>query len=497
MTRTVPPGSSRPPASGGSSRPPASGGSDAFPTSVESAIGRWLGLGAAGCAVLGGLLAVAAGPLIVFSVIGVLALAGLFAAAVYRPVFATYAYLGTLPIIAGIDRGTLIPLVRPNEALLVVLLAGALIGGYLRWCRGERVPLQLHQLDITIGVFLLMSTAWPLLSFMVRGQTPETSDLVAVLPVGKLVALYLLMRFTVTTETQLVRCFRLIIWPGAVVAVIAILQTLHVGPVVAMLQALWTPDSNAAALAERGTTTLGSPIATGDYIIICLTLVICCGDRGLLDRRERLALGLVLGAGVLATGQFSTWISAIVAAGLILWRFSTLRRNSLRFLWLVPVMLAVGAPALIGRLQGFGEFGVPRSWIGRWSNLSTFYLPRFGLSNVLWGVSPNSVLPAPERWRDVIYLESGYLDLLWIGGIPLLAAFLWLSVVVLRRTGDLMTQPDGQSGAIGAAASALWVCWWFVLILTVLDPHLTLRGSGDLLFMLMGITTGRLSVQRR
>jgi hypothetical protein len=71
-----------------------------------------------------------------------------------------------------------------------------------------------------------------------------------------------------------------------------------------------------------------------------------------------------------------------------------------------------------------------------------------------------------------------------------------LSVVVLRRTGDLMAQPDGQSGAIGAAASALWVCWWFVLILTVLDPHLT-RGSGDLLFMLMGITTGRLSVQRR
>jgi len=35
-----------------------------------------------------------------------------------------------------------------------------------------------------------------------------------------------------------------------------------------------------------------------------------------------------------------------------------------------------------------------------------------------------------------------------------------------------------------------------VLIVTVLDPHLTLRGTGDVLFMLMGITTGRLSVQR-
>jgi hypothetical protein len=470
------------------------------------AANRWLELGAAGCTLIGGVLAVAAGPLLALSAIGVLGMVGLFAAAAYRPVFATYAYLGTLPLIAGIDRGNLIPLVRPNEALLVVLLAGALVGGCFRQCQlrrwqGQTASLQLQQLDIPLGVFLLMSTAWPLLSMVLRGHPPASSDLAAVLPVCKLIAIYLLVRFTVTTEAQLVRCFRLIIWPGTVVAVIAILQTLHFGPVVSMLQTVWTPDSNSAALAERGTTTLASSIATGDYIIICLTLVVCCGVRGLLDRRERLVLGFVLGAGVLAAGQFSTWISAVVTAGLILWRFSTVRRNSIRFLWLVPVALVVGAPALIGRLEGFGDYGVPRSWIGRWNNLSNFYLPRFGFINVLLGVSPNSVLPAPERWREVIYLESGYLELLWIGGIPLLAAFIWLAVAVLRRTGRLMAQsggqPEGQSDAVAAAASALWVCWWFVLILTVLDPHLTLRGTGDVLFMLMGITTGRLSVQRR
>ncbi|MDQ3904876.1 MAG: hypothetical protein M3300_05370 [Actinomycetota bacterium] len=464
------------------------------PTPVVS---RWLGLGAAGCAVVGGVLAVAAGPLIALASIGVLVLVGFFAAAAYRPIFATYAYLGTLPLIAGIDRGHLIPLVRPNEALLVVLLAGALAGAYFRWCRGERIPLQLHQLDIPLGVFLLASTAWPLLSLLLRGQTLTTSELAAVLPVCKLVAIYLLVRLSVSTEAQLVRCFRLIIWPGAIVAVIAILQTLHFGPVVSMLQAVWVPDSNSAALAERGTTTLASPIATGDYIIICLTLIVCCGIRGLLDRWERLGLGLVLGAGVLATGQFSTWISAVIAAALILWRFSTVRHSSLRFIWVVPVALAIGAPALIGRLEGFSEFGVPRSWIGRWNNLSNFYLPRFEFINVLMGVSPDSVLEAPERWRDVIYLESGYLELLWVGGIPLLAAFVWLSVVVLRRTRELMEEPENQRSALGAAASALWVCWWFMLILTVLDPHLTLRGTGDLLFMLIGITAGRFSVQQR
>lgn len=89
--------------------------------------------------------------------------------------------------------------------------------------------------------------------------------------------------------------------------------------------------------------------------------------------------------------------------------------------------------------------------------------------------------------------ESGYLDLLWIGGIPLLAAFLWLSVAVLRRTNELMARP----GALGAAVSTLWVCWGFVLVVTILDPHLTYRGTGDLIFTLMAITTGSLTVQRR
>ncbi len=445
-------------------------------------------LGAAGCALGGGILAAAAGPLVTFGVLGVLFGLGIFAAAAYRPVFATYAYLGTLPIVAGIDRGNLIPLVRPNEALLAVLLAGAIFGGYLRYCRGETVPFRLHRLDVPLAGFVLLSTVWPLASLMLRGQLPLITEVVAVLPICKLLAIYLLVRFTIATEPQLVRCFRLIVWPGAVVAVIAILQTLQFGPVLAMLAAGWSPEAEAGELASRGSTTLASPIATGDYIIICLVLVLCCGARGLLERRERLVLGLVLGTGVLAAGQFSTWISAAVAGALILWRFPELRRQAKRFLWVIPIAFVVGAPAFIGRLEGFADLGVPISWLGRWDNLSNFYIPEFGLVNVLVGVSPDPVLDAPETWREVIYLEAGYLQFLWIGGLPLLIAFGWLSVAVLRRAREL----TGSPGAVGATASALEICWWFLLVLTVLDPHLTMRGTGDLLFTMLAITTGAL-----
>ena len=438
-------------------------------------------------AALIGLGVAAAGALVALGVVLGLAALGLAAAAAWRPVLATYVYLGTLPLIAGIDRGALLPLVRPNEGLLVLLLAGALVGAGVRWCRGTLRPaFRWKPVDGALAGFLALYAVWPLASLVLRGLLPTPAELAATLPMVKLTALYLLVRLTITDELRTRRCMAMVLWPGAVVALIAVLQTVRFAPVVDLLQA-WFPLADAEDIGQRGTTTLASPIATGDYVIFCLVFTVTAGMRGLLGRRSRLVLGGVLTAGVLAAGQFSTWISAVVAGVLLLWRAPDLRRGALRFLPLVAVAAAVGAPALVARLEGFGALGVPESWLGRLDNLSTFYLPRFDLLHILLGVSPDAVLPAPETWREVIYLESGYLDLIWRGGLPLLVGFAWFSAVVLRHLRPLTSRLD----ALGATASTLEIAWWFLLLLTVIDPHLTLRGIGDLLFALLAVTTGR------
>ncbi|MGQ0483544.1 MAG: hypothetical protein ACT4O0_21270 [Pseudonocardia sp.] len=485
--------------------PPSGGGTGPATTPAgapeKSRATTWIVGTAVGVTSVSAVLGAALEPVAAYGFVGGMVGLVLLATAAHTPRFATYGYLVTLPILAGIPRDELIPLVRPNEAVLAILMAGALLGAFLRYLRGDEIRPTFYPLvDIPLAVFLLMATIWPLASLLMRGGIPTGTEYASMLPMTKLVALYFMVRYTIFTEPQIMRCIRFIVWPGATVAMIAILQTLSFGPVIALLSTLWSgaddpPD--AADLADRGSTTLGSPIATGDVVIISLILVFCCVARGLLGRRERLFLAMVLGTGVLAAGQFSTWIAAVVALSLLAWRFPDLRRQATRFAPLFGVALVVGAPAFVGRLEGIGGAGggswLPVSWQGRVNNLQNHYLPQFDWLTTFVGVSPNTVLDAPERWREIIYLESGVLWFLWVGGIPLLAAFVWLSMRVLRAVRPAIRHP----GAFGACASCLEIVWLFLLVLTVIDPHLQLRGTGDLIFTLLAITVGGIDARRR
>jgi hypothetical protein len=437
-----------------------------------------------------GLLVTIAGPVAAAVVVGGGCLFGVVA---WRPVLATYLYLATLPFVAGIARGTVVSGLRPNEALLVVVVAGAITGGYIRVVRGAPLQLRLGPWDLALAAFVIFATVWPISSMMLRGMSPQVADVVAVFPVCKLTVLFLLVRATVRDSAQVLWCIRLIVGGAVGLAVVAVLQTLNFGPVLHLLNTWWAIDPGEGPLQARGTATLTNAIATGDYILIGLTLLIMSGLRGLFGRWTGLGGGLVLLAGLLAAGQFSTWLGALLVGILLFWRVPAARVWALRLAPIVGIAALVGAPALLGRLGELAGGSAPQSWVVRWHNVSHLYLPELlGHGGFLIGVSPNSVVVPPDTWRDVVYLESGYLDLLWIGGIPLLVGFVVLSWAVLKLSRRLSTRTDG----VGACASTLFVVWWAVVLLMVLDPHLFLRGAGDLLFVLFAIVAGRAAEDR-
>ena len=411
----------------------------------------------------------------------------LVAAAAWRPAIATITYAATVFFVAGIERGAVVPMLRVNEALLVLLLAGACAGVLVRYAAGARLTIRRHPMDRALLLFGGCAVVWPLLWIVFRGRTPAVRDLAAVLPVLKLLAIVVLVRHTIVTVRTRQILVLTLLWTSGILAVIAVAQTRGFGPVLSLLSHIGEPDGGTEA-AERAATTLASSIATGDVLVIALVMLAACSIRNLIPRPHTIVLAPTLLAGILSAGQFSSWITALVAIGVLVATDRRLVAPLVRYLPVTIVLASLGLPAFVSRVSEFGgEFGVPRSWLGRYDNLTEFYLPRLGNFRFLLGVEPESVLAAPETWRDQIFLESGYLWFLWVGGVPLLLAFVWLARTTVRHC----LEARRSDTLLGAMSATLLSTMAMLVVVSVIDNHLTLRGAGDVLFVLIGMVTVR------
>ncbi|NYJ05844.1 hypothetical protein [Petropleomorpha daqingensis] len=446
---------------------------------------RWTGLEplVLGGAVLAGGLA-AYRPLLAVAACGALLLAGLVWR---RPAVAGYLLVGITPLVAGIDRGVAIPFFRPNEAL--ELLLGATLA--LRWlCGLRRGAVRFRgpgRLEVAIVAMAVANSVVLLLAMSVRGQEITADDLLYSLVLWKLLALYLIVRAAVRTVPEVRICLLVSVAAACVVAVIGILQGLGVLGVRTFLTHYYSQFGAVTQLTSvRGSSTLGLPAATADLMILNLALLTALWLR----ERRRTALfcaGVaVLVLGCLAAGEFSSMLGLVVGMGAL-----ALVTGSAAVLGFLGVLLVAGAvvvwPVISVRLAGFGHAsGLPPSWLGRLHNLTTYFWPELTSHwNVLLGVRPAARVPVPTQLTGYVWIESGYLWLLWGGGLPLLGAFLFFVRVGASRGWRLART---RSDAMGAAGVAVFVGLVVMAVLMVFDPHLTYRGSADALFALLALT---------
>jgi hypothetical protein len=160
----------------------------------------------------------------------------------------------------------------------------------------------------------------------------------------------------------------------------------------------------------------------------------------------------------------------------------------------IPVALVGGValwPVIQTRLAGFqSASGIPDSWLVRWHNLSTYFWPDlFSNWNWLFGVQPAARVPAAHEEFGWVWIESGHTWLLWAGGVPLLAAYVFFIWVALRSSWRSSRSHVGldMHGVVGTALFAVVAA---DIVLMIFDPHLTYRGAADAMFILFALQRG-------
>jgi hypothetical protein len=440
--------------------------------------------GLAGAAALAGALAAVAPPQLTLA--AALALAVVLAVALHPPV-AAYLLLATTPLLAGLDRGLVLPLLRPHEAVAVLAAAGLVVHLALRAAAHEPSLLRLTfgRVDVAILLLAVTGSVLPLVDMALRERAIVQDDVLYALQVWKYYAVFLIVRTAVRTPAQVRRCLWLALLAAAVVALVAIAQVVG-APGIDAVTRHYEPEAVNQPQLERGTSTLASSIAVGDVMVFSLAIAAGLLMRG--DPRPLLlgALALLLVFGTVATGQFSAIIAMVVGLLAFGWLTGRLSRLVLALTPVAGVAALLLRPVIEARLSGFEGKTLPASWQVRLDNVTTHFWPVLQDDlNWLTGVRPLARIVGPRfSGIDFIWIESGYVWLLWTGGVAFALAFAWFAWVTLRTVARIARR---RTDPVGIAATASFTALAVTVVLMALDPHVTLRGSADLSFSLLAL----------
>lgn len=445
----------------------------------------WTGLAALVASVAIAPLATASPTLTVVAAAAVVLAAGV----ALHPQLAAFVLFAATPLIVGIDRGAVIPVLRPNEALALVLAAGLSARLAAEIMTGRPFRPRLGRVDLAILALAVTGSVLPLLWMHARGVDVTRDDILYALTLWKYYGLYLIVRASVRSVRDVEICLGLSLAAGGIVAAVAILQSLQLFGVPDLLATYYAPLGQTRALENmRGTSTIAASQAVADVMTFNLAIAAGLVRLGSRHRTGLIALSVLLLFGALASGQFSGALALLV--GVLAFGYVT---NRLTTTVLAFMPAAIGAllalrPVVERRITGFDTAaGIPPSWVGRIENLRTYFLPELSSGwNWVLGVRPSARIQGPtESGRDWIFIESGYAWLVWSGGIPMLLAFAYFLWTTLGRVASVAR---GRADAVGVAGIASFTALVVVAVLQAFDPHMTLRGAADLCFFLLALT---------
>jgi len=397
-----------------------------------------------------------------------------------------------VPLTGGIGRGTVVPVLRPSEALAIVVLTGLLYN-----IAARRRRLVFVGLDLVILIFVLVEVLIPLLTILLRPGHVDSDTWLTVLAPIQYLAVYMLFSRCEPDAASLRWIINLAFVASVVVAAIAVLEVLSPSfhAIVSTYYEesptpSWDPVYRPSSLVTHYSAVAGFGLLNGSLATALLVgrhpgfrapwlgLVIVANVGGLLVSQTwapLVALPILVGAIVLCAGRIP-WRQLVMAAGLV----------AVCVVAFLPL-----ASERIDQQQIFSSSGglaLPQSLDTRFRYWQEFFIPA-ALDNLWVGSAASAVdgdYPAPSSVpeRLSMFIDNEYLYEVLRAGVFALLMLLVLFAALGRAGWRARASPDPSARTLGAACLAAVLA---LAITGVTSEYLTFSALTQLFWMLVGL----------
>lgn len=415
-----------------------------------------------------------------------------------RPAWGCGALVLLVPLIEGLGRNTVVPALRPSEAMMAVLIVGVLIHEIPR-----RAVRNFSGIDVAVLAFALGTTLIPVLYLLFNRQTVQvdSSDWLNVFAPLEYLAAYLLFSRIGTTDRDRRLFLNLAMAASVIVSIVGMAQLADLPGVQSLIASFYPPDEGLTSSlicqggACRPTSLMQHFSAFGAFGVLNYTiaLALLTDKRLRFDRRWLVAVLTINALGVFVSLTVAAVLGMVLATAIVM----IYRRTFPKQLLVVGALVVVGTAAFWGPISGriaqqfasgpsetVAGIAIPESagvrmqywdqlfWPALQPNLAT------GTGAQLPGELPSSL----NATVDNEYLRMGFRA--GVTGEVLLLLMLGVVAVAAWRA---RRSHDPLEAAIGATALA------YVLVLAIMGTtaeYLQFAGVDQAFWMVLGMLAG-------
>lgn len=397
------------------------------------------------------------------------------------PMRACYLLIVIIIFTSAMPRGTLIPLLAPNEVMLAVTFVIVFLNAIITAHDKSFPPAMLFS-----GLVLVVGTSIiPIGSYMLRGISIDISDMLKIIAPAQYLLLFWVFMSAPRSDEDRNNILQVMFLCATMVCIIGLLQAANVDFVTSFLLDIY-PSGHTEVASEAGriTSILGSWNTLGTFLMInILTLVALQNEQFSRLNKVNMFVSAILSLlTLLGSGSYASLAGLIVGFICI----KIIDPRGLRAL--VPLFLAMAIGVIIllplittrflYQYDGVSNDGlIPNTLTYRVKVWTEIYLPLIA-QNPLWGVSPTF----KNLWFQ--FAESQYLMLLYQSGAVSLVAFI---IWVYSNLQWLLKVIRHNVSTIKMLSVVVFITLILLLVMGITNPVFTYSGVMDYLWIFLGI----------